>query len=334
MEGKDCFTKVYPMKELPEDKLKGLFENWRISGTECAVLYSKYMEGSYFLLKEKYSDITEAMEKFAETEKYLELKALSAEQRLEEYCRHMSKVLGEAYRTERYLFETPEWKVAASMDKLKVEQGELVTPAGYFAVMAVRRFPEEITEGIFQKLEEKDYVMALCYSILKVSDKRVGQVMEEEYLGLDGVLPGMRRKSPALYHILKGEDCLEEAGSFIEVGVYFLLYAASMEEFHQRLMDFSKTAGECGGGVRVEKIPLAELKGTREIKETIAMFGLMGCSKNRYGNIVPADDAISNLLIPVLRKKEQNGEEYDVEKMRRLFFGGKEWREENRNEQK
>lgn len=286
---------------------------------ECGILQGRYLNGKYFLLREKYCDMPEAMEKFVEIEQKLEITGLSAEQRIDGYCEYISKVLGEQYQADCYLLETPVWKAAAAMDKLRVAEKEIAAETGYFAVMTIRRFPGEIKTGVLQKLDNKEYVAASYLSVLKVTDKRIREVVEEEYLGVDGVLPRMKRKAPLLYDILKKEDeSSEDTGSFMSASAYFLLYAEALEELYKNISDFSQSAGE--SGMQAEKIPLAELKKPRELKETLAMFGLMGNCQKRYGNFLPADD-ILKLLVYGSAKEDVKGQAYDVEEMRALFFG-------------
>lgn len=327
-----CFTKAYCVTDLQDKKLELLLEKWRASGTECGILQGRYLKGTYLLLREVYRDISEAIEKFTEMERKIEITGLSAEQRIEEYCNYISKILGEQYQADCYFLETPAWKEAAAMNKLRMSEKEIAAETGYFAVMAIRRFPGKVKTGMLQKLVDKEYCAASYLSALKVTDKRIRESVEEEYLGVDGVLPRMKRKAPLLYDILKKEDGrAEDTGSFMSAGTYFLLHAETLEELYENMSDFSLTAGE--NGIRTEKIPLAELKRQRELKETLAMFGLMGNCQKRYGNFLPADDTLK-LLVYGNAKEEVKGQAYDVEEMRALFFGENGRREEKGNEQK
>lgn len=327
-----CFTKAYCVTELQDKEWEQLIVAWRESGTECGILQGKYLNETYLLLREGYCDISEAIEKFAEMERKLKITGLSTEQRIERYCNYISKVLGGAYPADSYLSETPAWKEAASMNKLRTSEKEIAAEAGYFAVMAIRRFPGKIKRGMLRKLADKEYCAASYLSALRVTDKRIRESVEEEYLGVDGVLPRMKRKAPLLYDILKNEDGnREDTGSFMSASAYFLLHAETLEELYENMSDFSLTAGE--NGIRTEKIPLAELKRQRELKETLAMFGLMGNCQKRYGNFLPADDTLK-LLVYGNAKEEVKGQAYDVEEMRALFFGENGRREEKGNEQK
>lgn len=333
-----CFTKIYSITGFQEEKRKQLLEKWRTLGMECGILQGRYLNGKYFIIREECHDMSEAMEKFAGMEQELEITGLSAEQRIKGYCEYISKVLGEQYQTENYLLETPVWKTAVSMNKLKVTEKEIVTETGYFSVIAIRRFSSKGKKGSFQKLENKEYVAASYLSALKVTNQRIREAVEEEYLGVDGVLPRMKRKEPLLYDIMSTNIILpngiaqasENTGSFMSVSAYFLLQAETLEEQKKNMADFFQTAGE--SGMQAEKIPLAELNGARERRETFAMFGLMGNCQKRYGNFLPADDMF-RILVYQSEKEDHPGQTYDVEEMRALFFGENEGRKEKYNEQ-
>lgn len=319
-EGDHCFTKIYSMEDMAEGLAERMREQIRTQGTEWEMAQGGYLGGRYLLIRKEAADMQEAMEKFSEIERELGVQGFSAEQRLEKYCGYMSELLGKAYRADSYLLETPVWKEAAVIGNLKSMEGVIAAGEKHFAVMAVRRFPGKLQEGILKELEGESYVAASYLSVWTAADERVREEMEEEYLGVDGILPRMKRKAPLLYHILKAEEgSPEDTGSFMGMGAYFLLYAETDEELRRNISDFSKKSGE--SGIWMEKVPLAELKKAKETTETFAMFGLMGCSRKRYGNFLPAEEAVK-LFLAEQPRAEAEDLGYDVEEMRTLFFGG------------
>lgn len=326
------YSRLYVVER--QGEFEELIAELRQMDAEYEIFTVKEEEKRRLILHTVQKDMTDARIWFDEAEQRLLQKGIALEERLGYYGRFLNGFLGTNSRVDSYLLETAEWKSdawlaglkavnRASVSGMPAAAWELETSAGAYAVLAVRSFPMKLKSDTLGKLQTTDGVEEICISVIPVSDWMVADAIREEYLGLDGILPRLKRSSPLIYEILSREEekknHAKNSGntqSFVRAGVYFLLTGANKEELKERMQRFLADAE--GEGIWAERIPLAELHTSSELRQTLAMFGMMGTRQERYQSFFPSSDLIK--LIPGYQMKEDKEQTYDVEEMRMLFF--------------
>lgn len=301
-------------------KIADLCGKLREMNADYNVLMGKHSDCIYLILHAKKKELAEALVWFHDVEKTLDLSGVSAEQRLEHYCTYASRITGIKCGAESYLMEPDSWKQAAKLEGTEIVDKVLHTKAGYFAVVAAKRFPVDLTQEAFNCLFVSEGVEEVYIAVTAVADKVVADAISAEYLGVDSVLPRLKRSNPVLHGILSRESA-EDGCNFLWAGVYHLLFAEDSMELEEKVKDFiarAKTQGIC-----TECIPLAKMQDKKEMKRTLAMFGLTGVRQERYQSFIRSVDV--RKLIPDAEDAGHKMERsYDVEEMRALFFDRKE----------
>lgn len=303
-------------------KIADLCGKLREMNADYNVLMGKHSDCIYLILHAKKKELAEALVWFHDVEKTLDLSGVSAEQRLEHYCTYASRITGIKCGAESYLMEPDSWKQAAKLEGTEIVDKVLHTKAGYFAVVAAKRFPVDLTQKAFNCLFVSEGVEEVYIAVTAVADKVVADAISAEYLGVDSVLPRLKRSNPVLHGILSRErESAEDGCNFLWAGVYHLLFAEDSMELEEKVKDFiarAKTWGIC-----TECIPLAKMQDKKEMKRTLAMFGLTGVRQERYQSFIRSVDV--RKLIPDAEDAGHKMERsYDVEEMRALFFDRKE----------
>lgn len=311
------YTKLYALDEGSGRNISRCLSRPEHRNMDYGFLWGKGGKTAYLILDVQKKDIQEAMEWFVKQEEIMSIQkiAVAAEQRLAGYCGFLTELSGITLAADSYLKETTAWKKAARFEWMENEGEYAKTDTGLFRIMAVRKFAEHIPERPIEQLLKPEYVLAAYSGISPVSNQAVSDFMYSEYLGLDGVLPRMRRSNPALHDILTEQAPPEDC--FIHASVYFLLSAPDMEQMCAAEKEFVNMAKE--NGLILDSISFPGPRIMRDQKEMFAMFGLSGNRTRRYQNIFPADSM--HKLFPNNGEQEQVEEEaYNVDEMRALFF--------------
>lgn len=321
------FSKGYATDGMSEDEILRLCESLQDIGNDYAVILGSERK-RVMLICSDCPGMTEAAVWFSELEKeWSGLTGLSAEMRLEYYCGFLSGLLGEKYHAGSFLFDTPAWKPAALLSELKREETGIRTPTGAYAVMAVRRLPAEHAKEAVVTLKGHAHVLASYAAVSGVTDEAV-RVRMGEYMGLSALTSKIKRKAPRLYEAMKedGKQAEERKPHFVTVNTYFLLQAADAEKLKTVTEAFLKEAKETG--VQAEEIPFKKQKNPSELKRTIAMFGGTGNRQERYSVIIPAEKgkilATAGNLAAGEESAHEQGNDYDVEMLKALFFAEEE----------
>lgn len=92
-----------------------------------------------------------------------------------------------------------------------------------FRIAGVRCFKEGApASGILEKLRK--LAVTVCVSVVPVSDQAVADFVRSEYMGLDSIMPRLKRKNPVLYGILAQEkDAVSNEQNYVWGGIYFCL---------------------------------------------------------------------------------------------------------------
>ena len=158
--------------------------------------------------------------------------------------------------------------------------------------------------------------MTVCVSVVPVSDQAVADFVRSEYMGLDSIMPRLKRKNPVLYGILAQEkDAVSNEQNYVWGGMYFLLKATDKDEMQEKTRQMVEMGKQVGAIIDI--LPLARLSTPVEWKKTFAMFGLMGNAQRRFHNLLPSD-SVAEITEHSFEKKENAS--YDIEEMRKLFF--------------
>lgn len=317
------FSKAYVVCEKDANsEIADLCRKLREINADYNVLMGKYSDSIYLILHAKKKDMAEALAWFQVVEKTLDLSGMSAEQRLEHYCKYASRITRIKCSAESYLMEPDIWKPAAKLEGTDIAEKALHTKAGYFAVVAAKRFPTDLTQEAFNSLFETEVVEAAYIAATAVADNVVADAINAEYLGIESVLPRLKRSTPVLHEILSRESgSTEDGGNFLWAGVYYLLFAGEPMDLEEKVKDFiaqAKTLSIC-----TECIPLAKMQDKKEVKRTLAMFGLTGVRQERYQSFIRSED-VRKLIPNAADAGHKMERSYDVEEMRALFFDRKE----------
>lgn len=318
-QGNGGCTKTYIIPDsMTAEERDGICRSLRQSDADYGFLVQKGKEKtSYLLIRHKDSEMTEAMQWFSEMEKQLRLKALALEQRMDAMVRFLADAAQEEYIADGYAADVSGWRKVFSQDKMKIERGSITAGGNIFSVMAVRRFPDTGFSGKTIHFMDKDYVEAFCMEAGCMDDGHAVQALSERYLGVEGVLPRIRRNNPQLY------DCLRDNGekntrSFIRCTMYFLIKAPDAQTMDAQVGELIR----CGkdAGMRLEQVPFDAAYGRREAWGALSMFAGSGRQWKRYSCILPSE-AMGELFPEAAESAEW--EDYDVEQLRELFCGGK-----------
>lgn len=321
---KEGFTKMY---RLPEDtnieEIHKICVGFRTMNADIGFFKRRGAEQISLLLYVEKQNIQEAQAWFEKVEQQDRIKKVNAEERMEEYCSFLSEVLKKENRVDSYLTETQKWKALAKLEGAGMEESGIRTESGVFQIMAVRSFQMNIKEKNLAELTAQDCVMTSYIGISSVSDETVAELIDSKYLGVEGILPRMRRKNPVLFDILNQDWKNSEEGSsdtqgFILGTVYFLLQAPNLEEMKAEQAAFQRKAAEYG--ISVEALTWKSNRMTREQKEWISMFGMSGRRQEEYRCVLSSE--VIEKLFPGgtdCRMPDQ-GESYDIAEMKALFF--------------
>ncbi len=316
-----AFSKGYALEDVEEEKVIQLCERLQNGGNDYAIISGRFQKRMILVVLPDCADLTEAAERFAALEKeWSLLQGLSAELRLEYYCGFLSGMLGKKYYTGSYLHDTPAWKQAALLSEMKKEAA-ICTSAGAYAVVAIRRLPAERAREAVMTVERDIHMVASYAAISGIPDSTVTAQIGE-YMGIEAMSSRIKRKAPQLYEAMQDRERRTEHGMphFVRVNVYFLLQASDMEELKAITEDFLKAAREAG--IQSEQIPFTQQKNPSELKRTIAMFGMTGSRQERYSTILTAEEGV-RLAAAGNCASEEETDDYDIAKLKALFFEGK-----------
>lgn len=316
------FSKGYALEDVDKGQVIRLCESLQNGGNDYAIVSGRFQKRVILVVLPDCADITEAAERFAALEtEWSFLQGFSAELRLAYYCGFLSGILGKKYYTGSFLFDTPAWKQAALFAGMGEEEAALRTPAGAYAVVAVRRLPaaEQASEAVMT-LERNTHVVASYAAVSGIPDAAV-TAHNGEYMGIEAMSSRIKRKAPQLYEAMQeGERREQGIPHFVTLNRYFLLQAADTEELNAITEDFLRTAREAG--IQSEQIPFMRQKNPSERKRTIAMFGMTGVRQERYTMIIPAEEGkrVAVAANSLTGKCCKQGDDYDVEMLKALFF--------------
>lgn len=314
---KESYSKVYELqRDMNLQDMQDISKKLRGAGVDYGFLFEGKREEGYLLVHIKRKGMSEAIEGFGELEQEIGLLGIDAEQRLRYYSNFLSGLFGSDDRPHSFLLEARVWKTSARMKSLMAEEGYMKAEEGTFEIVAVRRFPEHLNEQAFRKLRMQECVVAVYMETLPVPDSAVRDMLYSNYLGLEGVLPRMKRSNPVLYDVLNREQD-EDTGSFVEGLAYFLLKTVDSEKMTLAQADFFSLAKE--SGILLEKVPVADIRQPGEMKREIALFGMSGNRPERYKRILPCTEA-DKMVAGRSSVGEQEKHTYDIEEMRALFF--------------
>lgn len=321
---KEGFTKMYRLPEgINIEEIHKICVGFRTMNADIGFFKRRGADQVSLLLYAEKQNIQEAQAWFEKAELQDKLKTVNAEERMEEYCSFLSEVLKKENKVDSYLTETQKWKALAKLEGAVMKENGIRTESGVFQIMAVRSFQMNIKEKNLAVLTAQDCVMASYIGISSVSDEIVAELINSKYLGVEGILPRMRRKNPVLFDILNqdwknSEEESSDTQGFILGTVYFLLQATNLEEMKAEQVAFQRKAAEYG--ITVEALTWKSNRMTREQKEWISMFGMSGKRQKEY-RCVLSTEAIEKLLPrgTDCRKPDQ-GESYDIAEMKALFF--------------
>lgn len=317
------FSKGYALEDVEEEKVIQLCERLQNGGNDYAVISGRFQKRMILVVLPDCADFTEAAERFVAMEKeWSFLQGLSAELRLAYYCGFLSGMLGKKYHAGSYLFDTPAWKQAALLAEMREEEAAICTPAGAYAVVAVRRLPAEQAREAVMTLERDTHIAASYAAVSGIPDATVTAHIGE-YMGIEAMSSRIKRKAPQLYEAMQDGERRTERGMphFVRVNVYFLLQAPDMEALKVITEEFLKAAREAG--IQSEQIPFTQQKNPSERKRTIAMFGMTGNRQERYSTILTAGEGMRLAAAGNCVSREET-DDYDIAKLKALFFEGKE----------
>lgn len=315
--GEDGCSKVYLLSDCRACKdIAAFCGKFRRKEIEYDFLFIE--SESYLVVHYAGKNMHEAAAWFEALEQEYALKGWNAEQRLAHYRDFLGKILSEKIEPENCILQPELWKNAALYGGMETVNGEIETKAGVYRIVAVRRFLAKPAHGAIKILQEQTGSKAAYVSVIPVSDQAVADFIRSEYVGLESVMPRLKRNNPVLHSILMQEDqAVKDEQKFLCCGAYFLLAAADKEEMEKTTAVFKEESRRLG--LLVEVMPLATLNTTVELKKTLAVFGLMGGRQRRYHSIL-ASEELAVIVEPEEGFNEQNEMPYDIEEMRELFF--------------
>lgn len=315
--GEESCSKVYPLADCREAKdIEAFFRKIRRRGIEYDIFFS--MSECYLIVHYAGRNLDEAHTWFDSLEQELMLKAWNANLRVDHYCKFLGRFFAEKLEIENCILQPDQWKNAALYGDMETDHGEIETGAGVYRIAAVRRFLTKPERGAVRSLQEQMESEAAYVSATPVTDQAVADFIRSEYMGLESVMPRLKRNNPVLHSILMQEEhAVKDGQNYVWGGVYFLLKAADEEEMEKKIEHF-KTEGK-RLGMLIEVMPLATLSSTAELKKTLAMFGLMGSRQKRYHSLLASED-MAGIIGQEQMSMEQESASYDIEEMRELFF--------------
>lgn len=315
--GENGCSKLYPLSDCKECKDIGAFcKKFRRREIEYDFLFME--NESYLVVHYAGKSMNEAVAWFEALEQEYALKGWNAERRLAYYRDFLGKFLSEKIEPENCILQPDLWKNAALYSGMETGNGEIETQAGIYRIVAVRRFLAKPACGAIKTLLDQAGSKAAYVSVIPVSDQAVADFIRSEYVGLESVMPRLKRNNPVLHSILMQEEqAVKDGQNFLCCGVYFLLAAADKEEMEKITAVFMEESRRLG--LLAEVMPLATLSTVVELKKTLAVFGLMGGRQKRYHSIL-ASEEVAVMVEPEESFNEQNEMPYDIEEMRELFF--------------
>lgn len=289
-------------------------------GMDLQLIYWKEEEKKYLILHSDHKLLSDAQKQFGMMEEELQECAgrklngncpagINLQSRLKLYGQFLAGMLGEEYVVGDPVSETETWKAFSRLEHSEERGYSLKTAAGFYSVLAVRRFPYIPEGSLMSRLTAPECVIASATEAVRVSNLAVAEYLKEHYYGLDGVLARMKRKNYDLYRILV-ENAPEDEESFVRGSVYLLLRAEDEERMQESIRQVKDMAKE-------NQIFLEER--ICKIREAAAIFGISGGSQEHLGRLVPRSEM--NRFFP-LYQKERTKESYNVEEMKQLFFKG------------
>lgn len=310
------YSKGYFMESDVSGELAGIFTKLRKMNAAYAFLNAAKNEKICLIVDADKKNMPEAIAWFSLMEQETGLKGINAEERLEYYCSFLTSLLCERSRADSYLLETESWKPLADMNSMKADDNLIRTEAGVFQVMAISRFPDKILYHMPTALTGHEAVLVSYTEINPIADSDVRDMLNAQYMGIDGLLPRIKRGNPSLYNILKAEkEESEDMECFVSASMYFLLRAKDRESMDMAANEICNIAKE--KGMRLEHVPVTELRMAREMKRMISMFGMSGKGLTKYRNLILSAD--KERLFPQTGESPKE-ESYDIEELRALFY--------------
>lgn len=322
-------TKAYRMNQtIKPEELRKLSSH--ANGIKLQLICLKENNERYFILHSNDKILAQAQEKFQMLdEKMFENgeqdwnvtipEALNLESRLKLFGKFLANMNGKKWVLNNSVSETEVWReLSRLMNQEKGVEG-LKTDAGFFATLAVRRYPYVLEHGLLDPLISQDCVFAFASEIAPISNRAVASLLKDNYDGLDGVMVRMKRKNPDLHRILV-QDLDDGQEIYGKGSFYFLLQAESQAGMETYIRAFKQMGKE-------RQIILEER--VLNLDRAAAVFGLSGGRQEHLGRLLPLSDL--DFLVPYNRDHGSCVRDaYDVEDMKKLFFdlGGN-----NRNEE-
>ena len=293
-----------------EEKLKCLQIDYAFvfrKSNPVSMLLSEKMDCGYDEITKKFSDI----------ESELQIKSMSADERMAYYCNFLKNFLGIQTEVNSYILDSDCWKQVANMEGLKISDNRILIPESCYCVLAVRKIKKNTSWKDLDNLVNDPVVKSMYIAVSGVSDRQIKESLCSEYMGIEGMASRMKRNAPELYEILqKDADADTVSGKYRRVSIYFLMQT-EVEQVNEKILNFIKNAYKTG--IKMERMALSEQKNIPELKRTLAMFGMTGNSQERYRMLV-TEEQVQGLLNIVTEEKKQ--EKYDIEKMKALFYDG------------
>lgn len=311
------YTKSYFMEtDILTGEQAGLFLKLEQMNAAYGFIKMVKNEKTSLLIAVEKKDMQEAIVWFAYMEQETGLEGINAEGRLEYYCRFLTLFLNAESRLDSYLQETRSWKPLADMIGLKAEDHLIRTEAGVFSVMAIRRFPDKISR-MPAALTGQEAVIFAYTEICPVTDSSVMDMLQAQYLGIDGVLPRLKRGNPSLYNVIKAmESKRGDTGSFVAAFMFFLLHTKDRESMELAEGELCRLAEE--KGMLLEHVPVMETRIIQEAKRELSLFGMSGKQIGKYRNLILASD--KEKLFPQPESSPNEVTTYDIEELRTLFY--------------
>lgn len=284
---------------------------------DYAVVFHKSRPSGMFISEKMDFGYEELTKKFSDIENSLQIKSMSADERMAYYCNFLNDFLGNKTEVGSYILDSDYWKQAACMEGMKLSDNVILTPGGCYCVMAVRKMTKQISWKDLEKLLKNPMVKSMYAAVSGVSVRQMKESLNNEYIGIEGMASQIKRNAPELYSILqKNEDEDAISGKYRKVSIYYLVQMEA-GQVKENVSNFIKNAYKTG--IRMERMALPEQRNIPELKRTLAMFGMTGNRQERYRMFI-TEEQVQRLLSVVPEKKEQKN--YDIEEMKALFYDG------------
>lgn len=278
-----------------EEKLKCLQIDYAFvfrKSNPVSMLLSEKMDCGYDEITKKFSDI----------ESDLQIKSMSADERMAYYCNFLKNFLGIQTEVNSYILDSDCWKQVANMEGLKISDNRILIPESCYCVLAVRKIKKNTSWKDLDNLMNDPVVKSMYIAVSGVSDRQIKESLCSEYMGIEGMASRMKRNAPELYEILqKDADADTVSGKYRRVSIYFLMQT-EVEQVNEKILNFIKNAYKTG--IKMERMALSEQKNIPELKRTLAMFGMTGNSQERYRMLV-TEEQVQGLLNIVTEEKNR-----------------------------